>query len=255
MSLVEQIREYPVDYIIGIDEVGTGAWAGPFVVAACACRQGWRHDRVRDSKQFDDVTGCTAHEQRVSVVQEVLVHEVEEYWIKSIAPEEFSEPGTMGKAITRAMGWLVDAATTHYPSSMVVIDGADKQGLHKFLHGDACLTYLTQADEKVPAVAAASIFAKTYRDELMIQASKLYIHYGFRKNKGYGTPKHIAGLERYGACPIHRMGCSGVQKHASTGSMKRSGNHRRKKRQARRAQDSSGRVRRQADRAAQKTGS
>ena len=53
-------------------------------------------------------------------------------------------------------------------------------------------------------IAAASIIAKVHRDSIMIEMDKIYPEYGFARNKGYGTAEHIAALEKYGPCPIHR---------------------------------------------------
>ncbi len=69
----------------------------------------------------------------------------------------------------------------------------------------ACPVYaIVKGDRDVASISAASILAKTARDALLIELDVLYPEYGFAHNKGYGTPHHLAALDRYGPCPIHR---------------------------------------------------
>ena len=74
-------------------------------------------------------------------------------------------------------------------------------------------TTLIKGDQKSISVAAASIVAKEYRDHLMRDYDYVYPGYGFAQNMGYGTKEHLAGLEKLGACPIHRHSFSPVQKY------------------------------------------
>ena len=84
------------------------------------------------------------------------------------------------------------------PPEMVLTDGNMTLDIEiaqtSVIHGDA-LSY---------SIGAASIIAKVYRDHLMDEYAKTYPHYGFEKNKGYGTAAHINGIKEYGLCPIHR---------------------------------------------------
>ena len=67
------------------------------------------------------------------------------------------------------------------------------------------IEFITKAESSSPAVAAASIIAKVTRDRLMEEYDRQYPEYGFGSHKGYGTAEHIAAVEKYGPCPIHRM--------------------------------------------------
>lgn len=205
---LEFIRGYDAPYIVGIDEVGTGAWAGPFVVAACACRRGWKNALVRDSKLFKDLREGTAHEQRLEVANKVLVPpEIEDTWIYTVSHEELDAPNKMSKALNRAIGWLIHAATKQYPESLVVVDGSTRKELHRNLYdARSSLVYMPKADRLVPAVSAASIVAKAHRDSHMLRMAEEYPEYDFERNKGYRSPNHELGIERFGPCTIHRRG-------------------------------------------------
>jgi ribonuclease HII len=72
---------------------------------------------------------------------------------------------------------------------------------------------IVDGDALVPCISAASVLAKTFRDELMIKLDKRWPLYGFAQHKGYGTKEHRQALERHGACPLHRMEFRGVKPH------------------------------------------
>jgi ribonuclease HII len=63
---------------------------------------------------------------------------------------------------------------------------------------------IVKGDRDVAAISAASIIAKTARDALLVEFDRTWPQYGFAQHKGYGTPEHLAALERYGPCPLHR---------------------------------------------------
>jgi ribonuclease HII len=69
---------------------------------------------------------------------------------------------------------------------------------------------LVDGDARCASVAAASIVAKVTRDRLMVDADRQFPEYGFAQHKGYGTPEHLAALDRHGPCPLHRRTFSGV---------------------------------------------
>ena len=73
---------------------------------------------------------------------------------------------------------------------------------------------LVQGDERCHAIAAASILAKVYRDQMMREWDKFYPEYGFANHKGYHSPEHIAAIRRIGPTPLHRMSFSPVRLHA-----------------------------------------
>jgi ribonuclease HII len=249
---LEFIQNYEAPYIIGIDEVGTGAWAGPFVVAACACKRGWKNALVKDSKLFKDMREGTAHEQRLEVANKILAPpEIEDSWIYTVSHEELDAPNKMSKALNRAIGWLIHAATKQYPESLVVVDGSPRKELHRNLYNArSSLVYMPKADRLVPVVAAASIIAKAHRDSHMLKMAEEYPGYDFENNKGYGTQRHRSGVEKAGLCAIHRRGCrifTGTSRNQGEAGKMGHGIPSGKERETRRPEKSRGGVCRQAE--------
>ncbi len=79
----------------------------------------------------------------------------------------------------------------------------------------ACRTRaVVKGDRDVASISAASILAKTTRDALLVELDRIYPHYGFAQHKGYGTPEHLAALERHGPCPLHRRSFAPVAQAA-----------------------------------------
>ena len=84
-----------------------------------------------------------------------------------------------------------------FNNTKFIFDGNSSFGVNK-------IETLIKADDKIKCVSAASILAKVYRDNQMIEYSKIYPEYGFEKHKGYGTKAHLEAIAKYGYCPIHR---------------------------------------------------
>lgn len=180
------------DFILGIDEVGTGAWAGPIVVGAVVLPSSWYNREVKDSKKY------SSHPSRVVVYRNyikeaVLFAETIEANVDEIYRFGFNL--VMDDLIHR----LVHRAKKSHPNSLIVLDG---NRMPPSLPGPAIT--LPKADILVPAVSAASILAKIHRDEYMHRLDKEYPAYGFIHNVGYGTPEHKEAIIRNGLCPEHR---------------------------------------------------
>lgn len=188
-------------WIIGIDEVGRGALAGPVTVGAFALKVGntWKNAPapLRDSKQLTP-------EQRRAWVR-FLTKEKERgyiaYAVAHVVPSVIDATNisrAANRAATRAYTKLISSGfiNTH----AVFLDG----GL--YLEGTLRKKGLTapKADERVPAVSLASIVAKVARDKLMERLHKKYPRYGFKKHKGYGTLLHRRAIARHGVSAIHR---------------------------------------------------
>lgn len=177
-------------YVIGLDECGTGAWAGPAAVGAVVARSDWVPDpRVRDSKKL-------TRETRTELVLNVLVPPaIEDAWVAHI-PIEALAKSHLG-AIHQAFRRLARLAQARYPDSVVVVDGAISPA------GLDCIA-IVKGDDLVPACSAASILAKVSRDTLMGHLAVEYPGYGFAQHVGYGTRQHRLAIERLGITPIHR---------------------------------------------------
>lgn len=186
-------------YVVGIDEVGTGCLAGPFVVSAVVCRKEWSPSRstIRDSKK------CSP-KQRGEVVRYLVPPNIEDSWIIKVEPDEFPNPGDLHRKLKATILTIGSYALLSYPDSIVVVDGDYAPYLPN------CLAF-PKADDLVPAVSAASIIAKVFRDDLMVRYSTVYPGYGFENHKGYGTAEHQEAIARLGLCPLHRRGYAPIR--------------------------------------------
>jgi ribonuclease HII len=187
--------------LIGIDEVGRGALAGPVVAAAVANPAGsalswWR--RVNDSKKL---------KKRVITELSAKLTATVQYGVGEASAQEIDALG-----ITRATALAMERAVTQlkrdHPAVArwpVVVDGNSKMGHPSW-------TPVIRGDGKVWAVAAASIIAKAARDSMMqhLLASR-FPRYLWGRNKGYGTRAHMAALRKYGPCEEHRVTFKGVK--------------------------------------------
>jgi ribonuclease HII len=193
-KILEQLQP---EYIIGIDEVGWGAIAGPLVVACAVFKPDWKHLRVRDSKTY---TSDKARERAFVIVQESSAYVG--YQEASAGNLEVFGPGQM---LQQSFLILAQRAISHFPNSLVVIDGSNKiAGLE---HNQVCLA---KADKLIPAVSAASIAAKVSRDHTMIELGKSFPEYEWYANKGYGTPKHMDAMKKVGVSVHHRRNIQSV---------------------------------------------
>ncbi len=182
--------------IVGLDEVGRGAWAGPIVAAAVALSLRGEHTRrrlrgLRDSKLM------TAQERAVATR---AIHCHARAWgLGSASAAEVDDGGVIAAtrlAMTRALFAL---RRDRFPLDCLLIDALtlpEERQLTQFS--------LLQGDRRSLSIAAASVLAKTWRDEHMLRQANRFPQYGFAKHKGYGTPRHRATLWRFGPCAIHR---------------------------------------------------
>ena len=173
--------------IAGIDEAGRGPLAGPVYAAAVILDPAYRIKGLRDSKML------TAGE-RVRLAGEIREHALA--W--AVASADVSEIDTINilQATLLAMRRAVEAL--HLAPGEALVDGNQCPRL-------ACPTHaIVKGDRDVASISAASILAKTARDALLIELAAIYPVYGFASNKGYGTPEHLAALDLYGPCLIHR---------------------------------------------------
>lgn len=182
--LLDHDRQY-IGVVAGIDEVGRGPLAGNVVTACVVMPNEPVLSWIDDSKKLSEA-------RREKVFQEIL--DIALYiGVGQVTPEEIDRINIL-EATKKAMR---DAAA-QVPADIFLIDAVTGLGLNgrevPIIKGDAT-SY---------AIAAASIVAKVTRDRQMIELDKLYPEYGFARNKGYGTPEHIAALKAMGPCPAHR---------------------------------------------------
>ena len=176
-------------YIAGVDEVGRGPLAGPVVCAAVIMPLD--EDKIivgiDDSKKISAKKREQLAEQIKATALCYTIVEVDEKQIDEINILEATKLG-----MKRAIEGLALTPDTVLTDGNMTIDIAFPQ--KSVIHGDA-LSY---------SIGAASIIAKVHRDNLMDEYAKLYPHYAFEQNKGYGTSVHIQAIKEFGLCPIHR---------------------------------------------------
>lgn len=193
---LRQISLSKSEYIIGIDEVGMGCWAGPVVVAGVVLPKAWLHEKVIDSKQYGQ-----RREMMKSVLFEVIYPATLARDLAFFHANEVDEMGVEGarNALTQV---VAEDLRRDFPDAVVVQDGLDAIAVGGSLEN---VVVLPKADVHVPAVSAASILAKVSRDIYMLERHKEYPDYGFDTNVGYHSLKHKLALERRGATPLHRL--------------------------------------------------
>lgn len=172
----------------GCDEAGRGCFAGPVFAAAVILPKKFSHPDLNDSKQLSEKQ---RNELRIIIETEALT-----YGVASVDNNEIDQINIL-KASFKAMHLAVDKLKTK--PQFLLIDGNRfvkyKRTPHQcIIKGDA--TYMS--------IAAASILAKTYRDELMMKLHEEFPQYGWQNNKGYGTEQHRKAIEQHGVCKYHR---------------------------------------------------
>ncbi|MFC4637207.1 ribonuclease HII [Deinococcus hohokamensis] len=172
--------------VAGVDEAGRGAWAGPVTVAAVILPGTAQDLPFRDSKQL----GAAQRERLAAEVRRVaLSYAVEHAWPDEI--EQLNILGATHAAALRALARLDPA-----PQALVTD--------YLKLRVNLPLSAPPRADALSYSVAAASLLAKTERDQLMEALDLQHPGYGFAGHKGYGAPAHRAALRDLGVSPVHR---------------------------------------------------
>jgi ribonuclease HII len=172
----------------GCDEAGRGCLAGPVFAAAVILPQDYRNPLLNDSKK---ITEALRYELRESILQEAL------YWaVAKIDPQEIDKINILNASI-KAMHLALDQLKKK--PAFIIIDGNRFKPYKTIPHAT-----IIKGDGKFSSIAAASILAKTYRDDFMLAEHEKFPHYNWKKNKGYGTLDHRKAMFQYGRCPLHR---------------------------------------------------
>jgi ribonuclease HII len=184
-----------VSFIAGIDEAGRGPLAGPVVAAAVIIPKEIDFPLVNDSKKLTD-------KQRRKLRTEIMSVDKILFSIIEISVAEIEKINIL-RATHSAMKKAVLKLNC---ADFALIDGLPVPDFP--IPSQA----IVKGDSKSASIAAASILAKVYRDELMEKYAVKYPQYGFEKHKGYGTKGHMEALKKYGPCPIHRKTFAPVRK-------------------------------------------
>ncbi len=173
----------------GCDEAGRGCLSGAVFAAAVILPQDYYHPLLNDSKQLSEKQRYTL---RPIIEQEAIA-----WAVGIVTPQEIDKINILNASILamhRAVEQLSQAP------QHLLIDGNRFKPYKDIPH-----TCVVKGDGKYLSIAAASILAKTYRDDYMMQLHELHPQYGWDKNKGYPTKEHRYAIEQYGATPYHRQ--------------------------------------------------
>ncbi len=186
--------------IAGLDEAGRGPLAGAVVAAAVVLDPQKPISGLNDSKKLSSVK---RDELYSTIIDNALC-----FGIAEIAPQQIDSMNIL-RASLQAMADAFAIADMSSPVPLIgaLIDGNQRAPLsatiiqHTVIGGDAIW----------PSIMAASILAKVTRDRIMLKAAQEFPVYGFERNKGYGTAEHLAALQKFGPCPLHRRSFAPVR--------------------------------------------
>ena len=187
------------EFIIGIDEVGRGPLAGPVVSAAVQLSKNFNSKVLNDSKKISKLKRQNIYNLIIKTCDyQIGIANVEEIDKYNILQATFL---SMNRAIKKF----------NLPSNYKIL----VDGLWSFDRKNKNIIPKIKGDSIYPSIAAASIIAKVYRDNLMLNLSKQYSNYFWEKNSGYGTKKHIEAIKNYGVTEHHRKTFAPIHKMLS----------------------------------------
>ena len=177
----------------GVDEAGRGPLAGDVFAAAVILPPDFKDEELNDSKQLTE-------KQRLRLRQ-TIEHYAIKWAVATAGVEEIDKMNILNATIL-AMHRALDKLSL-CPQHIIVDGNRFKPYLDQNGMAVPHLT-IVKGDATFLSIAAASVLAKTYRDDYMIKMHEQYPQYNWLKNKGYGTKEHIAAIQKYGLTPIHR---------------------------------------------------
>ena len=181
-----ELKEKGYKVRAGVDEVGRGPLAGPVVCCAVIMPENDIIDGVTDSKKLSE----KKREELSKIIKEKAVA----FSIAEISEKEIDEINIL-EAVKKCMVKAVEGLKVK--PDITLVDGNDT-GLN------IKAKYVVKGDLNSYTVGCASIVAKVYRDNLMVEVAKEFPEYGFEKHKGYGTKAHIDKIKEIGPCRLHR---------------------------------------------------
>jgi ribonuclease HII len=172
----------------GCDEAGRGCLAGSVYAAAVILPEDYHNDLLNDSKQLT--------EKRRYQLREIIERDAVAWAVGIVSPDEIDKINILNASIL-AMHRALDQLKVR--PEAIIVDGNKFKPYHQLPH-----TTIVKGDGKYLSIAAASILAKTYRDDYMNELAKEYPQYDWLSNKGYPTKKHRDAIRQYGITPYHR---------------------------------------------------
>ena len=176
---------------VGVDEAGRGCLAGDVYAAAVVLPEGFSNDLLNDSKQL---TERQRNELRIIIERQAVA-----WAVGVVTAKEIDEINILNASIL-AMHRALKKVEEKLKFDHIIIDG------NRFKpYKNVEYQTVVKGDGKYMSIAAASILAKTHRDEYMCRLHQEYPQYDWKGNKGYPTKKHRAAIEQYGTTPYHRL--------------------------------------------------
>ena len=187
---MELIKKWSENYVeAGCDEVGRGCLCGPVVAAAVILDDNFEQNLVNDSKKLNFKTRLE--------LDDYIKNNVKDYAIAELSPEFIDQHNILNASI-HAMHNALDKLNIR--PELILVDG-NKFHPYNFIPHQCII----KGDSKILSIAAASILAKNYRDQLMIRLHEEFPEYGWNKNMGYATKVHIEALKKFGPTKYHRQ--------------------------------------------------
>lgn len=172
----------------GCDEAGRGCLAGSVYAAAVIFPENYQNEELNDSKQLTD--------KRRKQLREIIERDAVAWAVGVVTPEEIDKMNILNASIL-AMHRALDQLKVR--PEAIIVDGNRFKPYQKLPH-----TTIVKGDGKYLSIAAASILAKTYRDDYMDELAMDYPQYDWLSNKGYPTKKHREAIQKFGITPFHR---------------------------------------------------
>jgi ribonuclease HII len=195
MASLEEIKKSTKPFFIGADEVGYGSLAGPLVVVGVKAPKDWSMAGLNDSKKLtpEKREALRGKLNELIVKKEIEWHLAER---SNVYIDKFGVYNVLKECYVEIFHKL------YSDDSLIITDGNlkfDNLGVEAYDKMS-----LIKGDSHIQQIMAASILAKTYRDEKMRIFHPLHPHYGWDKNVGYWHKDHVAAIEKYGPSPLHR---------------------------------------------------
>ena len=180
------------NFICGVDEVGRGPLCGPVVSAAVILPKGFSDPRIKDSKKIKNP-------KKMKEIADFIKENAISYSIGISSPEEIDEINIL-QSTYLAMHRAIKGLNT-IPNKLLI----DGNSFKPYPYDNIPYECIIKGDDKHIEIAAASIIAKNFRDEMMVELAKEYPDYKWESNSGYGTKDHIEAIKRVGLTPHHRL--------------------------------------------------
>lgn len=186
MGLKRKYSECDIE--VGTDEAGRGCLSGPVVAAAVILSKNFKHPLLNDSKKLT--------EKQRQLLRPIIEKKALAFGVGIVDEKEIDAINIL-QASMLAMHKSIDALSM--VPEFIIVDG-NKFNAYKNIPHET----IVKGDAKYMSIAAASVLAKTYRDDLMEKLHEEHPHYNWKKNKGYPTKEHRNAIREHGSCNYHR---------------------------------------------------